>query len=326
MKKIVVFGASGDVGSGFIRYCLDNCGETDFEIIASGSRERPATLPESVQYVKIDITKKNDFKALPERIFAVVDFAGLMPARMKGYEPQRYIDVNITGTLNVLDYCIKSKADRILYAHSFGDIKDHAEESLLLKPEMTRSFNLTNDHAVYVMTKDFAVDLIEQYRAQYGLKSFIFRMPTIYLWSPIDSFFVDGKLRKIGYRLLIDRAIKGETIEIWGDKTRKKDMVYIKDMAQMYFRALSIERDHGFYNVGTGIGTSLEDQIKGIVAVFSDQDKPSVITERPDLPNAPQYIMDISNAREELGYSPRYDYISMLKDMRRDMLEGEKNG
>ena len=37
---------------------------------------------------------------------------------------------------------------------------------------------------------------------------------------------------------------------------------------------------------------------------------------RPDLPNAPQYIMDITPAKEELGYEPRYDYISLLKDFK----------
>ena len=58
----------------------------------------------------------------------VVDLAGAMPARMKGYDPYKYIDVNITGTLNILEFCRKTGADRILFAQSFGDIKDHAEK------------------------------------------------------------------------------------------------------------------------------------------------------------------------------------------------------
>ena len=45
---------------------------------------------------------------------------------------------------------------------------------------------------------------------------------------------------------------------------------------------------------------------------------------RPDLPNAPQYIMDITPAKEELGYEPRYDYISLLKDFKMEM-EKDRN-
>ena len=59
------------------------------------------------------------------------------------------------------------------------------------------------------------------------------------------------------------------------------------------------------------------DQIKGIVEVFCE-DKVSEIQLRPDKQNAPQYIMDISEAREELGYEPQYSYIEMLKDMKRE--------
>lgn len=65
----------------------------------------------------------------------MVDFAGMMPARMEGYDPQKYIDVNITGTLNVLEYCKKSGADRMMFTQSFGDIKDNSEENIVLKSD-----------------------------------------------------------------------------------------------------------------------------------------------------------------------------------------------
>ena len=39
---------------------------------------------------------------------------------------------------------------------------------------------------------------------------------------------------------------------------------------------------------------------------------------RPEKPNAPQYIMDISNAKEDLGYEPKYNYIDMLIDMKEE--------
>ncbi len=324
MKRILVFGASGDVGRYFVRYFKDTCKSAEYEIVAAGTRETDFFDRLGVAYYQVDISKKEAFAVLPEDVYAVVHLAGVMPARMEGYDPQQYIDVNITGTLNILNYCVDNHVDRILYAQSFGDIKDYGETDLVLKADMPRRFSFTSDHTIYVLSKNFAVDMIENFHQVYGLKKFIFRLPTIYLYSPVDYYYVDGKIRKIGYRILIDKAIAGETIEIWGDPSRPKDMVYVKDFCQMLYKACFVQRETGYYNVGTGTGTTLYDQIKGIVEVFGREGHKSEITFRPDLPNAPQYIMDITPAREELGYEPEYDYISMLKDFKAEM-EGNRD-
>lgn len=319
MKKIVVFGASGDTGQYFVKYFLENYTGNEYQIIATGTREMKYFEQLNVPYYQVDITKKEEFSKLPRDIYAVVDLAGAMPARMKGYNPYKYIDVNITGNLNILEYCRENCADRILFAQSFGDIKDYSEENPLLTVDLPRKFSFTSDHTIYVMSKNFAVDMIENYYQMYGLKRFIFRLPTIYLYSPVDTFYVDGKERKIGYRLLIDKARNGEPIEVWGNPKREKDMVYVKDFCQMLFKAIFVDRDCGYYNVGTGVGTSLLDQIKGMVEIFGTDEKKSEIIMRPDKPNAPQYIMDITPAVQELGYKPKYDYLEMLRDFKREM-------
>lgn len=317
--KIVVFGASGNTGTYFIKYFLENNKDKKYEIVAVGTRATDKFEKMGVKYFQVDITKKEDFEKLPKDVYAVVDLAGAMPARMEGYNPQYYIDVNITGNLNILEYCRENNVDRILFAQSFGDIKDYGETELVLKADMPRKFSFKSDHTIYVMTKNFMVDMMENYYEMYGLKKFVFRLPTIYLYSPIDYYYVDGVKRQIGYRLLIDRAIKGEPIEVWGDSTRVKDMVYVKDFCQMLYKALFVQREKGYYNVGTGVGTSLLEQIKGMVDVFGEDDKKSQIVLHSEKPNAPQYIMDITPAEKELGYSPKYDYISMLEDIKLEM-------
>lgn len=319
MRKILVFGASGDTGRYFVNYFLEQYSGNDFEIVAIGSRQTSYFNKIGVKYYQVDITNKADFDKLPKDVYAVLDLAGAMPARMKGYDPYKYIDVNITGTLNVLEYCRENNCDRILFAQSFGDIKDYGETDLVLKVDMPRKFSFTTDHTIYVMSKNFAVDMIENYHQMYGMKRFIFRLPTIYLWSPIDNYYVDGKIHRIGYRILIDKAAAGEPIEVWGDANRQKDMVYVKDFCQMLYKALFVDRNEGYYNVGSGVGTTLLDQIKGMVEVFGEEGKKSEIVMRPDKPNAPQYIMDITPAKNELGYEPKYDYISMLKDFKAEM-------
>ena len=96
-------------------------------------------------------------------------------------------------------------------------------------------------------------------------------------------------------------------------------MVYVKDFCQMLYKAVFADRTEGYYNVGTGVGTSLLRQIEGMIEVFGPENKKSEIIMRPDKPNAPQYVMDIAPARRELGYEPEYDYISMLQDMKMEM-------
>lgn len=319
MKNIIVFGASGGTGKYFVEYFKEHCTDPGYEVIAAGRRKTDIFERMGVRYERLDITDKTAFEKLPQDVFAVVDLAGLMPARMEGYNPYKYIDVNITGTLNILEYCRKSNADRILFAQSFGDIKDYGEDDPLLRADMPRKFSFTSDHTVYVLTKNFAVDLIENYHQVYGIKNFIFRLPNIYHYSADDSYYVDGVKRKMGWRIILDHAVHGEDIEVWGDPSRVKDMVYVKDFCQMMYRAVFVDRASGYYNVGTGVGTSLMDQIKGMIEVFGPEDKKSRIIMRPDKPNAPQYIMDISPAREELGYKPEYLYTAMLEDMKREM-------
>ena len=147
-----------------------------------------------------------------------------------------------------------------------------------------------------------------------------------YIFFLVDTFYVDGIQRKIGYRLLIDRARVGDPIEVWGDSSRVKDMVYVKDFCQMLYKALFVNRKCGYYNVGTGVGTSLLDQIKGMIEVFGEDGRKSEIIMRPDKPNAPQYIMDITPAKEELGYKPKYNYLDMLRDFKREMQNVEVLG
>ena len=103
-------------------------------------------------------------------------------------------------------------------------------------------------------------------------------------------------------------------------------MVYVKDFCQMLYKAIFVNRDCGYYNVGTGVGTSLFDQIRGMVEVFGEGDKKSQIIMRPDKPNAPQYIMDITPAIQELGYKPKYNYLEMLRDFKREMQYAENVG
>ena len=125
---------------------------------------------------------------------------------------------------------------------------------------------------------------------------------------------------------MIDKAIKGETIEMWGNPDAFKDIVYVKDFCQMVFKAMFATVNGGTYNVGTGVKTTLRQQIEGMVKVFSPKNAPSQIIEKPEQPTFTSFVMDIENAKSELGYNPQYNYIAYLKDYKREMEENRFDG
>ena len=323
MKKIIVFGATGNTGKYLVEYLIDNMDLNQFEIIAVGRKERPIELNEKVSYFAVDITEKEKFDVLPtENVYAVVNFAGAMPAQMSKYNPQQYIDVNVTGTLNILEYCKKNGVDRIIYPQTEADLSGYWGKEKILKPDLPRKYSLSGNYGLYIISKCTAVDLIQHYHEQYGIKMFIFRLPTIYLYKNNPYYYVNFEKKMLGYRILIDKAMKGEDIELWGNPTKSKDIVYVKDYCQMIYKALLVDKEKGIYNVGTGKGVSLQEQIEGMIEVFSPKGKKSKIIYCPEKPNSREFIMDITNAKEELGYEPKYNYIEYLQDFKKEMEKG----
>lgn len=320
MKKIIIFGATGNIGAYLTEYYLDNLDLGNYELIVSGRRNTNFFNKYGIKYYSIDIKDKEDFKKLPQDdIYAVILLAAALPAYMKGYKPEEYIETNIGGAFNVLEYCRKNNVDRILYPQSEGDLSGYWGEQQLLTPNLPRKFSFKGDHALYVISKNTAVDMIEHYHQSYGIKNFIFRCPTIYAYTPNEYFYVNGTKKVLAYRYLMKQAMSGNDIEMWGDSTKSKDIVYVKDFCQMLYKALFIDRNSGFYNVGTGIATSLKDQIEGIIQVFSPKNKKSKIIPCLDKKNSREFTMDISNAREELNYRPEYNYLEYLKDFKKEM-------
>ncbi|MBQ9337629.1 MAG: NAD(P)-dependent oxidoreductase [Lentisphaeria bacterium] len=320
MKKVLIFGATGSLGIYLTEYLVHHLDRTEYEIIAVGRRKTDYFSRYGIKYISFSLENSADYERLPqEEVYASVHLANLMPARMPGYDPAAYIRINTLGTAYLLEYLRKTGADRILFTQTYADLAGHWEKEVRLSNDLPRKLKFTGDHAVYAISKCAAVDLIEHYHEEFGLRNFIFRLPNIYMYSPEEYYYVDGEKKLVSYRYLIRRATQGEPIEMWGNPERGRDIVYVKDFCQMVWRALICSRDSGFYNVGTGVQTTLRKQIEGIVEVFSPPGKRSEIIPRPDKYDAMQYVMDIENARKELGYEVQYDYLGYLRDYQKEM-------
>ena len=162
------------------------------------------------------------------------------------------------------------------------------------------------------------MNIIEHYHVKYGFYRYILRLPTIYGYHPSPFYYLDGKKKWLGYRFLIEQAIKGETLEIWGNPQNVKEMVCIRDLVHLMDCCLKSQVEGGIYNVGCGHPVTFEEQMKTIAEVFKTS-KQSEIIYKPEKPSSPQFILDITKARKELGYNPKYDIKLLMEDYRKDL-------
>lgn len=320
MKKIIIFGATGNVGSYVLKYAREYFDPQKYEVIASGHRKTDFFTKRGIPYYSVDISRREDFRVLPQDdIYAVIYLAAQIPSYMDEYRPEQYIQSNIVGAFNVLEYCREVHADRILFSTTVFDISLYAKPGVVLKPNLPYNFSYKGDHAIYVICKNAAIELIEHYHQEYGLKKFIFRFPTIYSYSPYHYYFPNGvKTLRPVYRM-IELAKQGKPIELWGDPNYAKDMVHVYDCAQMLCKAVEVDREEGFYNVGTGIPVTLQEQIKTIIQVFSPKNHPSEIVYCPEKTAGGGFLMDVENAKAELGYEPQYTCLKLFEDYKKEM-------
>ena len=316
MKRVIVFGATGNLGANISIY-LQNIG---YEVIAVGHRKNDNGFfaDHGMKYYSVDIEKESDFKILPvDNIYAVLHFAGMLPAVMEGFSATPYIQSIIQGTLNVLEYTRTVGADRIIFPQTLFDIH-HLFGSKTPIPADSQRQVPEGDHWMYVIAKNAACDMIEHYYNNFGIKRFIFRLSRIYLYHPNPYTFTDGKKVLVSDRALIYKAIKGEPIEVWGDPYRVLETISIYDFLRIIEKALVAVVGGGIYNVGSG-GTTLEERVRGIVDVFSPKNNKSEISYCPEKPNGTQFVLDITKTKLELGYEPKFSWYDYLVKFKKEM-------
>ena len=96
-------------------------------------------------------------------------------------------------------------------------------------------------------------------------------------------------------------------------------MVYIKDFVRLVKSAIDSNLEGGIYNVGNGWQVTLEEQILGIIQVFSPKDKKSSVTYLADKPDPLENAFDITKIKRDFNFKPHYTYIQQLEDFKKEM-------
>lgn len=321
---VIVIGATGFIGV----YTVEKLLEEGYEVLATGRNKVVGDYYKNkgVNFVNLDLSNESDFDKLPrENVEGVILLAGLLPANApvdidKNENAADYIKINTIGTINVLEYCRKNNIKRVISTTSYADVFNSWKKDVALTEDEPRNFKYTGDHAVYVISKNAALDIMEYYNQQHGLQCATFRLPPVYGVGPHSEIYVNGKYYKTGIQTFIEKAEKGDDIEIWGDPNISRDIIYIKDVATAFVKVLRSDKANGLYNMTSGIPLTLENQIKTVIEVFS-KDKKSELVYRPDLKNnTPSYLFSMEKAKKDFNFEPQYkDYKEIMIDYKREL-------
>ncbi len=317
-QRVVVFGATGNLGA----YIALHLHEQGYDVIAVGHRkdDNHFFADRGMSYYSVDIKKPEEFKVLPTNdIYAVAHFASSLPSRY-AFNPIDLFESITIGTLNVLNWMNSIGCKKIVFPQTPSDMAKFHNNGSVIPCDAIRHFPLTGDHAIYTIAKNAAVDLMEHFQAEFGFQFFALRFFTIYQYHPNAYHYANFKRRMMPYRMLMDRASKSLPIEIWGNCKKAKEMVYIKDFVWLVQACIESEKPGGCYNCGNGWQVSLEEQILGIIEVFSPKDNPSEVIYCPEKPDPLENAFDMTKTFADFPqYRPKYSYLDQLRDFKHEM-------
>ena len=319
MKKVMVIGATGQLGA----YTALHLKDAGYDVCAVGHRKSDNGFfsTQNIEYIGgFSLEDENCYKYLPTDIDVVVHLAGTMPAHADA-SPMPYVQSIVVGMVNLCEWVKETQCRRIIFNTTPSDVAAFFGTDKPVADDAPRSFPKNGgDHAVYAIAKNAAVDILEHYKYSDGISSCVFRHLTVYGYHPDPYYSLNGVRKKLPWRILIDKAINGEDIEVWGNPELKKELLYIKDFAMAIELAITTGAE-GIFNLSGYEPYTLGDQIDGIIEAFSPTGKKSHKIYKPEKPDTPQNLLDSNKARTVLGWQPAYTWIDACRDIRKDMQE-----
>jgi len=243
MAKILVTGGAGFIGS----HVVDTYIEAGHEVVVvdnliAGKREH---VNAKARFCELDIRSKELADILAqEKPQYVSHLAAQIDVRRSLEDPMFDAGVNVLGSLNVLEHCVKQGVKKFVFASTGGAI--YGEPEILPAPEECPA----KPKCHYGASKLAVEGYIQLYGTLYGLPYTILRFPNVY--GPRQSPEGEAGVCSI----LIGRMLQGKTPVLYGYGQPLRDYVYVGDIARACLLALD-KGDGTTLNLGSGKGTSV---------------------------------------------------------------------
>ncbi len=232
----------------------------------------------------------------------VVHLAAMWLLHCKDF-PRTAFHVNIEGTFNVLEACVKNNVKRLVYSSSASVYGDASEVPMTeLHPFNNKNF--------YGATKIAGEAMCRAYYDRYGLSYVGLRYMNVYGPHQDQTAAYTGVIP-----IMLNKIDSNEAPTINGDGTQAYDFIDVEDVARCNVCALEAEVMDELYNVGTGVQTSIkelcdtilelkESKLKVTYNPYSADDARRLVQNRIGCPK---------KAELDLGFTYKYDLQSGLQ-------------
>jgi len=318
MKKILVTGGAGYIGSFIVRDLIKNY---EVYVIDNLSQGHKNSLPSSVKLYEVDLKDKEKLNEIfkQNQIDAVIHMAASSAVGESVQNPQKYYKNNIINSLNLLEAMMKNNVKNIVFSSSAA-VYGEPEEMPIQETTKTMPTN------PYGRTKLEFEKILKDYEDAYELNHISLRY-----------FNAAGGAKELGEHhepeshlipIILQYVLgKRDELKIFGtdyntpDGTCVRDYIHVIDLAQAHILALQSlsSGKKGIYNLGNGKGFSIKEILKTCREVTNH---PIPTQNAPRRPGDPATLIASSEKiRQELGWEPKYN----LKEIISSAWEWHKN-
>lgn len=298
MPNILVTGGAGFIGS----HIVDALTQEGYKVVVVDnlSTGKVENLNPNVLFYQQSIEDEE----MMERIFMLhrFDFVYHLAAQasvsISVKEPARDAKVNILGSLVLLEKSVKYGVKKFIFSSTGGAI--YGENV----PVPTNETTVPCPISPYGIAKRSVEMYLEFYKKEKNLNYVCLRYGNVY--GPRQD--PNGEAGVVA--IFSSRMLKNDEVLIFGDGEYVRDYVYVKDVVRANLLALK-ENVTGIYNIGTSIGTSVNELFKLLSRITNYQKQP--IYAPPRKGDIRRSILDSSKARSELGWSPTTELVEGLR-------------
>ncbi len=310
---ILVTGA-GLIGTGFAR-----------EAIARGEEVIFLDPEPRADYLRFKLGDKGyrliwgDVRDLPALVHAmtankvstVVHTAGLIGGKVQKSLYNAF-DINLGGTRNVAEAVRLSGVKRLVHLSTMGVFDTRRETNANVPEDFPRGAN--RGYGNYKAAKEM---ILEAYANEYKFELMILRPANVYGFG----HFFAGSSGGMKMQALLEAGMDGRSATIPSSETMANEYVYWKDIGEAVDIATRIPMPKDYiFNTGNGYVTPFDHVVAAVRKLCPDV---SFDVEKGAPPKSKAYAMDITRAREQLGWQPKYsidegfaDYLEELKSAR----------
>jgi UDP-glucose 4-epimerase len=295
--KILVTGGAGFIGSHVVdRLVLEGHEAIVVDNLATGKRRN---INRGARFYKMDIQSWRLERVFRnERPNVVMHLAAQMDVRKSVEDPMFDAQVNVLGTLNVLQQAVKHGARKVVFSSSGGAI--YGEQEIYPAPET----HVTKPLSPYGLSKLCGEQYLSYFQRVSGLQAVSLRYANVY--GPRQD--PEGEAGVVA--IFIQKMLNNEQAVINGNGRQTRDFVFVDDVVEANL-AMMGQDTQGTYNVGTGVETSINDLFRILVqhtgSNCKDVHGPSKKGEQA------RSVIDSTKLRQEVSWEPKADLSEGLK-------------